>query len=240
MILRLSVWISILVLRLTYGTVRWTEIRIPDATRECFRKKSGLLLALWHNQIPFLIDFTSSYLVKRMGLRIVPLASRSKDGELIARVLHHFGIRSKRGSSRRGGASGLKALVGEAMHGGVSLITPDGPTGPVYELKAGIVQLASITGYPIIAYSAQYDRYWTTNSWDRIKVPKPFSRAVITCSEPFLVPKLKGAEQLEEWRRKLERFLLENCGVTEVEAEALRQEVLAAKKVNEEIMQAMR
>ncbi|EQA38045.1 PF04028 domain protein [Leptospira inadai serovar Lyme str. 10] len=228
--IRLEAWLSILFLRIIYLTIRWKEIKIPKTTEDLFRKKDSFLLALWHNQIPYAIDLTSSYLVKKRGMRIVPLASRSEDGEMISIVLEHFGIESRRGSSRRGGAAGLRALVKEAMDGGISLITPDGPTGPVYELKPGIIQLASLTGYPVIAFSADYDRFWKVNSWDRTKVPKPFSTATFTFTEPFVVPKLKGEKQLDEWRKKLENLMLENCGITSLEAENIRAEVRKQKK----------
>lgn len=223
--IRLAAWISTLILRVIYLTVRWKEIQVPKDTEDLLSKKTGFLLALWHNQIPNVIHFTYRFFIRKYGLEVVPMASRSKDGELATRVINHFGMRPKRGSSKRGGSVALKALVQEAKKGSISLITPDGPTGPVYELKPGIVQLASLTGYPVIAYHALYDRYWTVSSWDRARVPKPFSTARFFLSEPFYIPKLKSEKDLLKWKDKLENFMLEQIGLSRNEANDLRSEI---------------
>lgn len=222
--------LATIILKFIYLTVRWTKIQVPKETETLLQKQQGFVLALWHNQIPFVIDFTYKFFVKRFGLEVIPMASRSKDGELATRVIGHFGMRPKRGSSKRGGASALKALVHDAKNGSISLITPDGPTGPVYTLKPGIIQLASMTGYPIITYFAKYDRYKIFQSWDRTPVPKLFSKAEFCLSEPFYVPRLKGEEEIELWRKKLETFMLEQIGISEEEAETLRIEIRLGKE----------
>ncbi|EMJ98893.1 MULTISPECIES: lysophospholipid acyltransferase family protein [unclassified Leptospira] len=224
----ISSFLATLILKFIYMTVRWTKIHVPKKSEELLLQKRGFVLALWHNQIPFIIDFTYKFYVKRYGLEVIPMASQSKDGELITRVIAHFGMKPKRGSSKKGGAAALKALVQDARKGSISLITPDGPTGPVYTLKPGIVQLASMTGFPILSYFAKYDHYRIVQSWDRTPVPKLFSKAEFFISEPFYVPKLKGEKELEVWRKKLETFMLDQVGISRQYAESLREEVKLA------------
>ncbi|WP_367897903.1 lysophospholipid acyltransferase family protein [Leptospira sp. WS58.C1] len=224
----ISSFLATLILKFIYMTVRWTKIHVPKKSEELLLQKRGFVLALWHNQIPFIIDFTYKFYVKRYGLEVIPMASQSKDGELITRVIAHFGMKPKRGSSKKGGAAALKALVQDARKGSISLITPDGPTGPVYTLKPGIVQLASMTGFPILSYFAKYDHYRIVQSWDRTPVPKLFSKAEFFISEPFYVPKLKGEKELEVWRKKLETFMLDQIGISRQYAESLREEVKLA------------
>lgn len=226
----ISSFIATIILKIIYITVRWTEIHIPKKAEELLLQKRGFVLALWHNQIPFVIDFTYKFYVKRYGLEVIPMASQSKDGELVTRVISHFGMKPERGSSKRGGASALRALVHDAKKGSISLITPDGPTGPVYTLKPGIIQLASMTGFPILSYYAKYDHYRIVQSWDRTPVPKLFSKAEFFISEPFYVPKLNGEQELEVWRKKLETFMLDQAGITWQEAENLREEVRLAQE----------
>ncbi|TGM15424.1 DUF374 domain-containing protein [Leptospira selangorensis] len=221
-------FIATTILKIIYITVRWTQINIPKKSEELLLQKKGFVLSLWHNQIPFVIDFTYKFYVKRYGLEVIPMASQSKDGELATRVISHFGMRPKRGSSKRGGAAALKALVQDAKKGNISLITPDGPTGPVYTLKPGIIQLASMTGFPILSYYAKYDHYRIVQSWDRTPVPKLFSKAEFFISEPFYVPKLKGDDELEIWRKKFETFMLDQIGISQQEAGNLREEVRLA------------
>ncbi|TGK07649.1 DUF374 domain-containing protein [Leptospira semungkisensis] len=226
--IRFMAWMATQFLRLIYFTVRWERIDLPENTKHYLEERKGFLLALWHNQIPNIIDFTYKFYIKRYDRNVAPMASQSKDGELVTRVIANFGMKPKRGSSRRGGATALKALIQHSKSGNISLITPDGPTGPVYELKPGIIQLASVTGYPIISYCGVYTKFWIVNSWDRVFVPKPFSKVTFYVSEPFFIPKLKGEEDLEVWRKKFEAFMLAQVGVSAEEAENLRKEVREA------------
>lgn len=227
---KIAAWISFFILRIIYLTVRWEEIDLPKSTEAQLLKGKGFLLALWHNQIPNVIHFTYKFFIKRYNLEVVPMASRSKDGELATRVISHFGMRPKRGSSKKGGSTALKALVQDSKKGSIGLITPDGPTGPIYELKPGIVQLASLTGFPVISYYAKYDRYWQVHSWDRTKVPKPFSKAKFYISEPFFIPKLKGPDDLQKWTTSLENFMLVQTGISAQEARNLREEIQKEKE----------
>ena len=70
------------------------------------------------------------------------------------------------GSSSRGGVRAMMQLV-EMIREGVCIgITPDGPRGPKYKVKEGVIKLSQITQKPIypLAYSAT--KYWRFESWD--------------------------------------------------------------------------
>ncbi|HEX2954923.1 MAG TPA: hypothetical protein VHR47_13210, partial [Bacillota bacterium] len=47
------------------------------------------------------------------------------------------------------------------------------------------------------------ERYWELHTWDRFVIPKPFSRCIIYCGEPFTVPKGIREEEFEEWKDKI-------------------------------------
>ncbi len=85
------------------------------------------------------------------------MVSRHSDGELIARVVKHFGISSSRGSTTRGGVGALKELIKLSREGFCPAFTPDGPRGPRYVVQPGVIQAAKATGLPIcpITYSAR-------------------------------------------------------------------------------------
>jgi len=100
----------------------------------------------------------------------------SFDGELIARTVERLGFLAVRGSSSRGGASGLKGMADAYAAGHRCAFTADGPRGPARVSKAGPVQLAELTGATWIgAYHAEPSRAWYLNSWDRFAIPKPFA-----------------------------------------------------------------
>ena len=87
------------------------------------------------------------------------------------------------------------------------VLTPDGPRGPRHEAKSGTVLLARLSGVPIlpIAYAAQ--RYWQLRSWDRMVIPKPFSKVSVAVGELLEVPRELDAEGVETYRLRLENAL---------------------------------
>jgi lysophospholipid acyltransferase (LPLAT)-like uncharacterized protein len=78
------------------------------------------------------------------------LISRHRDGELIARVMTFFRLGSIRGSFRKGTVSSVREIMNNLREGYDVAITPDGPKGPRYQVKDGIVELARLTGKSII------------------------------------------------------------------------------------------
>ena len=79
------------------------------------------------------------------------LISRHRDGEFIARVMKYFRLDSIRGSYRKeGNVSSLREIISDLKDGFDIAITPDGPKGPRYVVKKGIVELAKLTGRAII------------------------------------------------------------------------------------------
>lgn len=116
------------------------------------------------------------------------LISRSFDGELIARTLGLLGYGSVRGSSSRGGASGLLALQGVLESGLPVVFTADGPRGPIYETKIGPVKLAQMTGEVISSFYLLPERAWVLRSWDQFLIPKPFSRVAVSWARGVPAP----------------------------------------------------
>ena len=85
-------------------------------------------------------------------------------------------------------------------------ITPDGPRGPVYEISPGLIYLASKTGKPVMTIRVDYERYWELRSWDKFRIPKPFSKVHIRFQEPFVIEGGDGA-RVEEQCKRLQALL---------------------------------
>jgi hypothetical protein len=111
--------------------------------------------------------------------------SQSRDGELISRVVGGLGYVSLRGSSSRGGAQALRAVVRHIRRGGDVAFTPDGPRGPRYTVQPGVSYLARKTGHPVIPLGVGMSRKWVVNSWDRFQVPLPLGTVRICYGEPL-------------------------------------------------------
>ena len=138
------------------------------------------IYALWHDRI-----FAGTYFLR--GLGIVVLTSKSFDGEYIARFLTRFGFGTVRGSSSRGGVRGLVEMIRLMKQGLPMAFTVDGPRGPRYTAKSGPVTLAKKTGNPILPFIVECKHVWNLNSWDRLQIPMPFTKARVFFAEPILV-----------------------------------------------------
>lgn len=138
------------------------------------------IIALWHDRI-----FAGVWYLRDRGLAV--LTSKSKDGEYIARFLTRFGFGAIRGSSSRGGVRGLVEMIRLMREGVPMAFTVDGPRGPRYLAKSGPVMLAKKTGNPILPFLIECSSYWTVGSWDRLQIPRPFSRARVLFGPAILV-----------------------------------------------------
>src|SRR5687767_10149558 len=95
-----------------------------------WRSGQPLIYAVWHGRI-LMVPWMSARLRRTRGARPVQvLASRSRDGELVARYVRRFGLGVVRGSSSRGGAAALRALARTLRAGDDVAVVPDGPRGP--------------------------------------------------------------------------------------------------------------
>lgn len=138
------------------------------------------IYTLWHDRI-----FLGTYFWRKRGIAV--MTSKSFDGEYIARFIQRFGYGAIRGSSSRGGAKALVEMIKEMRDGVPMAFTIDGPRGPKYEAKLGPVILAKKTGNPIMPFIVEPKNFWQANSWDKMHVPKPFTRALTIIGEPIYV-----------------------------------------------------
>jgi lysophospholipid acyltransferase (LPLAT)-like uncharacterized protein len=144
-------------------------------------RRVPILFTLWHGRM-FLSIQTHRH------EHVITMASRSKDGEIIARWLERNGFAVARGSSSKAGGSALRTMVREVRGGRHAALTVDGPRGPARVVQPGVVQLARLTGAWILPISSSSARPRFLNSWDRYLVPGLFSRNVVAYGEPFQVP----------------------------------------------------
>jgi lysophospholipid acyltransferase (LPLAT)-like uncharacterized protein len=158
------------------------------------------IYSFWHDRI-----FAGTYYFRNRG--IVVITSRSRDGEYIARFIKRLGYGSVRGSSTRGGVGALVEMIRLMRQGHPMAFTVDGPRGPPYEAKKGAVLLAKKTSNPIMPFVVESAKFWTVNSWDRLRIPKPFTRARLIIGEPIYVPANADDAGIEEKRLELQKAL---------------------------------
>jgi lysophospholipid acyltransferase (LPLAT)-like uncharacterized protein len=178
-----------------YQTEDWQHFEAIQAAKKL------PIYAFWHDRI-----FAGTYYFRDQGN--VAMTSESKDGEYIARFIRRLGYGAIRGSSSRGGSRALVEMI-RAMRGGMPMaFTADGPRGPRYVAKPGAVLLAKRTGEAILPVGIECERYWTMKSWDRMQIPKPFTRAAIILGHPIYVSKDDDVdEKLAELQASLDSLV---------------------------------
>jgi hypothetical protein len=159
-----------------------------------------VIYVVWHGRLLLL-----PYLYGHRGCRV--LASRSRDGELVARWARRFGLEPVRGSSSRGGSDALRALARALRAGGEVVVVPDGPRGPREVLKPGVIALARLTGAPIVPMAVGASREWRVRSWDEFRIPRPFARCVMRFGEPIHVSRAADRTGEEAARKEVEAAL---------------------------------
>ncbi|MBN2416616.1 lysophospholipid acyltransferase family protein [bacterium] len=113
------------------------------------------------------------------------MTSTSRDGRLQAAVLQRFGFRIAWGSSAKSPVRALVGIIKLMGEGCDSLMAVDGPKGPLYKVKPGILFLAKKTNAVIIPFMFSSRKSVIMTAWDRYMLPKPFTRTVVLFGDPF-------------------------------------------------------
>jgi lysophospholipid acyltransferase (LPLAT)-like uncharacterized protein len=131
------------------------------------------IFVLWHNRLFMVAEIVRRF---RVGHPVHGLVSASKDGAWLAAYYQVAGLGSVRGSSSRLGREAATALVSTLRSGHDIGITPDGPRGPVYEMKPGATIVARRAQARIVLIGMDFESSLRLPSWDGFYLPRPFSR----------------------------------------------------------------
>ena len=201
-------WLSRLAPPFVVGLVRllgWTlRVTIEDGPGviESRGQKEPFLFAFWHNRILMMPFFYQKYLE---GRRLTVMMSASRDGQIMVDVARRFGISGARGSTSRHAFRAQIQLAHELKNSGSDVaVTPDGPRGPCYQIKHGILQLAESSGLAILPITYHLSAKWEMKSWDRFQIPRPFARCRIVVGQPLRVSAGDDYQAVErELRRRM-------------------------------------
>jgi lysophospholipid acyltransferase (LPLAT)-like uncharacterized protein len=168
---RAAVWPLAALVRLWARTLR---VSIPEEDRRIVTLQGRpTIFVLWHNRLLIAADLARRF---RGGHPMCGLISASRDGGWLSAFYASAGVKPVRGSSSRLGREAANALIEELRAGHDVGITPDGPRGPVYEMKPGAIIVARRSGSRLILAGIDYESSWRLPSWDGFHLPMPFSR----------------------------------------------------------------
>lgn len=206
-ILRLSVfqWILAGIMAICIWFVYFT-CRKKITNWEVFKKyrRKPAIFIFWHGRSMML-----SPIVCLGGMRAYAVASRHKDGRMMAKLQRLFGLKSIYGSTSEGGISVLREGVRVLRRGDHSMcLSPDGPGGPSLRVQEGALYFAKMTGAPIIPVCYSCSRSWFQNRWDRYLVALPFSKITCKLADPIFVDSKISQEDFEKLRKRIEDIMV--------------------------------
>jgi hypothetical protein len=179
------------------------RIEIPEEDlRNVTRSGEPIIFVLWHNRLFIVPELVRRY---RRRHRLYGLVSASRDGALLSALFSAVGINTVRGSSSRLGHEAASALVEVLRDGNDVGITPDGPRGPVYEMKDGALTVARRVQAVVMLLGMDFESSWRAPSWDGLHVPWPFSRVRLRC----VAVSADALDDRDEAARRLRERLVE-------------------------------
>jgi lysophospholipid acyltransferase (LPLAT)-like uncharacterized protein len=162
-----------------------------------------LILSFWHACI-----IPATYLFRNVGIRV--MSSNSYDGEYMGRIIHKFGFVAVKGSSSRNAVRALLGLRRALQEGWAVAFSLDGPRGPRYKVKPGPVALARSSGVPLRTFHIAVENAWVLNTWDRLIIPKPFSRVLMRFGKLIQVSPDTNEAELSRYEAELQ-VALDRC-----------------------------
>lgn len=190
--------LAYLTIKLLNKTLR-VKVIGEDKVRQLKQEGKRIIYAFWHGRQSMLVP----YMAKR---QIVVMVSLSRDGEYQSKILKRFGYKICRGSYSRGGIRGLLNLIKELKAGFDAGFAVDGPRGPIYEPKEGIIFAAKKGNGYIVPVTASAKKKWILKkAWDKFLIPYPFTQGIIIFGLPYQISNEKDIKQeCERLKEKLE------------------------------------
>jgi lysophospholipid acyltransferase (LPLAT)-like uncharacterized protein len=200
------VWAGYWFIRLLGPTLR-VSVSYEEGAQKTLDERP-LVASFWHEcMIP------ATYLFRDMGIRV--MSSFSYDGEYMGRIIRKFGFVAVKGSSSRNPIRALLGLRRALDDGWTVAFTLDGPRGPRRQVKSGPAGLARSSSLPMTAFHAAVDNAWVLKSWDRMRIPKPFSRVLVRVGKLIPVPADASDVDLDRYTAELQSTLDRVCEFAE-------------------------
>ncbi len=171
----------LLILRLT--------IRVKISGREKLRENSNHIFCIWHSFVPLALIIATPSIP--MVLDRAPQAWMQHPiwyMKPIHVLLCLMGVKKIiLGSTGHSGREGAEQLLDYLGQGCSTVLNPDGPYGPAFVLKKGILHLSLKSGVPVVPLRLSSSNYRELRTWDRKKISYPFSTLEMEIGDPIYV-----------------------------------------------------
>jgi len=190
-----------LVLRLYISTFRYNFVVDEEVNRLASEGKK-LVFFIWHNQLALILAKSGTF-------KFVTMVSRSKDGDLVAPLIESFGHKVVRASSSRGASAGVMEMLAHMGDGYHVAMAADGPKGPVYEAKPGVLYLAKKADCILVPVLTNCKSFMRFSSWDKFIMPKPFAKVDLHVLAPIMISESAEKDDVENELKDVQNKIME-------------------------------
>lgn len=188
-------------LRLILSTCRFEVVGLENLNQTA--EKRSCILMLWHNRLAIMSEFLRKFAPQHIYSAFI---SNSNDGEALAILANSYSFGRTIRVPHAARYLALKTMIRRLRsQKEVVIITPDGPKGPAYRIKPGIGAAAIQASAPIIPLTWVANNFWQFGTWDKLILPKPFSKITVSIGSPISLS--KQAEDFSEPSQELEQTM---------------------------------
>ncbi len=166
-------------LKFAYLTSKWHFVMPKDLDEKKIDNENGLFFAIWHNRLAYSMYIFGNY------KNTFALTSPHSDGKIIGKLVLMMNHKIIQGSTNKNSNSAIKEIIKQITNGGKIVVTPDGPRGPIYKNGSVITKIASKYNKKLIPVSCHTSSYFELKSWDKMMIPKPFSKITVVLGKPL-------------------------------------------------------
>ena len=164
-------------------------IKVEITGRDNLKKYPNHIFCQWHNVIPlsFLnavpsipasLDKSSHIFMQHPSWYMKPIHV----------LLGWMGVeRIILGSTGHSGREAAEEVVKYLRKGYSTVLIPDGPHGPPFVLKKGILHMSLQSGVPIVAIQLSASKCFELKTWDRKRLPYPFAKIRMEIGDPIRI-----------------------------------------------------
>lgn len=205
--------ISAVVLSIYQSTLDF-QIEGEDHLRILRARKKNHILAIWHTFVDGVV-----FSLHNRDLCIYSDHPRTEEYENSStHFFREVGLKTLRAlgfdildASLGKQSAGIMNFIKKIQAGTPALVAPDGPNGPIYEAKPGVIYMAVKAKSAIVPVGAGFSRRIIGSNWDDVCFPLPFSRVAIVIGTPMEPSEDVSEESLARQSKVLEEELDQLC-----------------------------
>jgi lysophospholipid acyltransferase (LPLAT)-like uncharacterized protein len=156
--------------------------KISIIGRENLVKDSNYIFCFWHQNI-FL--YFAVFLRNRNQVWMQHASWFLKPSHVLLRFIGVEKI--VLGSTGHSGKKAADHLVEYLKKGYSTVLLPDGPSGPAFQMKKGALHISLQSNVPIVPMRFQITNFLEIRYWDKRKWPLPFSAIKVEYGEPIQI-----------------------------------------------------